>query len=180
MPPKSRKRSTFCSKRPPTQKSWLRACTARELGLNTVTPPSKHKATQGIQPMLFQCWSALPLLVQHWNSIGWMPRVCWEDCIIFLQICRNTMPSSHLPRKHNVVHHHGQANTYTRHSTNAVSMLGQRRRRWPIIEKLTAPTIFIVFAWYIASAVILEVSVTKFCCIRGGAVQLNSDQYNYK
>ena len=24
-------------------------------------------------------------------------------------------------------------------------MLGQRRHRWPIIEKLTAPTIFIVF-----------------------------------
>ena len=30
-------------------------------------------------------------------------------------------------------------------------MLGQRRRRWPIIEKLTAPTIFIVFVGYIAS-----------------------------
>ena len=29
-------------------------------------------------------------------------------------------------------------------------MLGQRRRRWPIIEKLTAPTIFIVFFGYIA------------------------------
>ena len=126
-----------------------------------------------------------------------MPRVCWEDCIIFLQICRNTMQSSHLPRKHEVVHHHvaylypeiciyadtamllclhnilapfsvyvksttssswgisfscyGQANTYTRHSTNAVSMLGQRRCGWPIIEKLTAPTIFIVFVGYKAS-----------------------------
>ena len=63
------------------------------------TPTSKHKATQGIQPMLFQCWPASPLLAQHWNSIGWMPRVCWEDCIIFLQF-------SHLPRKHKVVHHH--------------------------------------------------------------------------
>ena len=30
-------------------------------------------------------------------------------------------------------------------------MLGQRRRRWPIIEKLTASTIFIVFVGYIAS-----------------------------
>ena len=40
---------------------------------------------------------------------------------------------------------------YTRHSTNAVSMLGQRRRRWPIIEKLTPPTIFIQFVGYIAS-----------------------------
>ena len=30
-------------------------------------------------------------------------------------------------------------------------MLDQRRRRWPIIEKLTAPTIFIVFVGYIAS-----------------------------
>ena len=30
-------------------------------------------------------------------------------------------------------------------------MLAQRRRRWPIIEKLTAPTIFIVFVVYIAS-----------------------------
>ena len=45
----------------------------------------------------------------------------------------------------------GQANTYTRHSTNAVSILDQRRRRWPIIEKLTAPTIFIVFVGYIAT-----------------------------
>ena len=45
----------------------------------------------------------------------------------------------------------GQANTYTRHSTNAVSMLGQRRRHWPIIDKLTAPTIFIVFVGYIAN-----------------------------
>ena len=59
-------------------------------------------------------------------------------------------------------------------------MLGQRRRRWPIIEKLTAPTIFIVFVGYIAIAVILVVSVTKFCCTRVGDVQLNSDQYNYK
>ena len=31
-------------------------------------------------------------------------------------------------------------------------MLGQRRRRWPIIEKLTAPTIFIVFVGHIASS----------------------------
>ena len=77
------------------------------IGLNALTPPSKHNATQGIQPMLFQCWPASPPLAQHWNSIGWMPRVCWEDCIIFLQICRNTMhTSSHLPRKHKVVHHH--------------------------------------------------------------------------
>ena len=30
-------------------------------------------------------------------------------------------------------------------------MLGQRRRRWPIIEKITAPTIFIVFVGCIAS-----------------------------
>ena len=30
-------------------------------------------------------------------------------------------------------------------------MLGQRRRRWPIIAKLTAPTISIVFVGYIAS-----------------------------
>ena len=30
-------------------------------------------------------------------------------------------------------------------------MLGQRRRHWPIIEKLTAPAIFIVFVGYIAS-----------------------------
>ena len=30
-------------------------------------------------------------------------------------------------------------------------MLGQCRRRWPIIEKITAPTIFIVFIGYIAS-----------------------------
>ena len=30
-------------------------------------------------------------------------------------------------------------------------MLGQRRRRRPLIEKLTAPTIFIVFVGYIAS-----------------------------
>ena len=40
------------------------------------------------------------------KRIGWMPRVCLEDCIISLQICRNTMQSSHLPRKHKVVHHH--------------------------------------------------------------------------
>ena len=31
------------------------------------------------------------------------------------------------------------------------SMLGQRCRRCPIIEKLTTPTIYIVFAGYIAS-----------------------------
>ena len=68
------------------------------------------------------------------------------------------MQFSHLPRKHKVVHHHVSVSrylylsvSYTRHSTNAVSMLGQRRRRWPIIEKLTAPTIFIVFVGYIAS-----------------------------
>ena len=30
-------------------------------------------------------------------------------------------------------------------------MIGQRRCRWLIIEKLTAPIIFIVFAGYIAS-----------------------------
>ena len=30
-------------------------------------------------------------------------------------------------------------------------MLGQRRRCWLIIEKLTAPTIFIVFVGYIAN-----------------------------
>ena len=30
-------------------------------------------------------------------------------------------------------------------------MLAQRCRRWPIIEKLTAPTICIVFVGYIAS-----------------------------
>ena len=30
-------------------------------------------------------------------------------------------------------------------------MLGQRRCRWPIIEKLTGTTIFIVFVAYIAS-----------------------------
>ena len=56
--------------------------------------------------MLLQCWPASPSLAQHWNSVGWVPCVCWEDCIIFLQICRNTMQSSHLPRKHKVVHHH--------------------------------------------------------------------------
>ena len=33
----------------------LAVCMASALGLNTVTPPSKYKATQGIQPMLFQC-----------------------------------------------------------------------------------------------------------------------------
>ena len=43
----------------------------------------------------------------------------------------------------------GPANTYTRHSTYAVSMLGLRR--WPIIVKLTALTIFIVFVGYITS-----------------------------
>ena len=61
-------------------------------------------------------------------------------------------------------------------------MLSQRRLRWPIIEKLTAPTIFIVFVEYIASGPGYAgvVSLTKFCCTRGGAVQLNSDQYNYK
>ena len=60
-------------------------------------------------------------------------------------------------------------------------MLGQRHRRWPIIEKLTAPTIFTVFVGYIASGSGYPVGVvTKFCCIGGGAVQLNSDQYSYK
>ena len=44
-----------------------------------------------------------------------------------------------------------QTQGYTRHSTNAVAMLVQRRRRWPIIEKLAAPTIFLVFVGYIAS-----------------------------
>ena len=29
-----------------------------------------------------------------------------------------------------------------------------------------------------AAPVVLEVSVTKFSCISGGAVKLNSDQYN--
>ena len=40
-------------------------CSAHELGLNAVTPPSKHKATQGIQSMLFQCWPVSPSLAQH-------------------------------------------------------------------------------------------------------------------
>ena len=65
------------------------------------------------------------------------------------------------------------------HSTNAVLMLGQHRRRWPIIEKLTAPPSCLLGTWP-AAKVIGEVSVTKFCCIRGGAVQVNSDQFNYK
>ena len=43
-----------------------------------------------------------PTLKQYWVNAC----VCWEDCIIFLQICRNTMQSSHLPSKHKVVHHH--------------------------------------------------------------------------
>ena len=60
-------------------------------------------------------------------------------------------------------------------------MLGQLRRRWPIIEKLTAPTIFIVFVGYIASGSGYPGGVgDEICCTRGGAVQLNSDQYNYK
>ena len=42
-----------------------------------------------------------PTLKQYWVNAC----VCWEDCIIFLQICRNTMQSSHLPRRHKVVHH---------------------------------------------------------------------------
>ena len=58
-------------------------------------------------------------------------------------------------------------------------MLGQRR--WPIIVKLTTPTIFIVFVGYIASGSGYPGGVgDEICCIRGGAVQLNSDQYNYK
>ena len=119
---------------------------------------------------------------RHWPNIETVLGEClmfagrWEDCIIFLQICRNTMQSSHLPRKHEVEHvsvstqiqsyyyvfilppfsvyvksatssswgisffFKGQANTYTRHSTNAVSMLCQRRRGWTIIDKLTAST----------------------------------------
>ena len=56
--------------------------------------------------------------------------------------------------------------------------VGQRRRRWPIIEKLTAPTIFFVFVGYIASGSGYPGGVGDE--IRGGAVQLNSDQYNYK
>ena len=65
--------------------------------LSTCIRPQRSNTaqqTQIIQPMLFQCWPASPSLAQHWNSIGWMPRVCCEDCIIFLQICRNTMQSS--------------------------------------------------------------------------------------
>ena len=34
-------------------------------------------------------------------------KIClYKKKKIFLQICRNTMQSSHLPRKHKVVHHH--------------------------------------------------------------------------
>ena len=40
-----------------------------------------------------------------------------------------------------------QTQGYTRHSNNAVSMLASVA----VIEKLTAPTIFIVFVGYIAS-----------------------------
>ena len=41
---------------------------------------------QHCHPMLFRCWASVedgePTLKQHWvnapwNSIGWMPRVCW-------------------------------------------------------------------------------------------------------
>ena len=39
-------------------------------------------------------------------------------------------------------------------------MLGQRRRRWLIIEELTAPTIFIVFVWYIASGSVIPANTT--------------------
>ena len=60
-------------------------------------------------------------------------------------------------------------------------MLGQRRRRWPIIEKITATTIFIVFVGYIASGSGYPGGVDdEILLVRGGAVQLNSDQYNYK
>ena len=61
-------------------------------------------------------------------------------------------------------------------------MLGQRRRRWPIIEKLTAPTIFIVFVEFIASGSGYPGGVGDEILQHwggGGAVQLNSDQYNY-
>ena len=33
--------------------------------------------TRGIHPILFQCWANDGDAGQHWNSIGWMPCVCW-------------------------------------------------------------------------------------------------------
>ena len=33
--------------------------------------------TRGIHPILFQCWASDSDAGQHWNSIGWMPCVCW-------------------------------------------------------------------------------------------------------
>ena len=62
-------------------------------------------------------------------------------------------------------------------------MLGQRRRRWPIIEKLTAPTIFIVFVGYIASGSGYPGGVGDEILLQeggGGAVQLNFHQFSYK
>ena len=72
----------------------------------TCIRPQRSDTTQQTQGYTRHSTNAVSIL-KHWNSIGWMPRVCWEDCIIFLQICRNTMlqQSSHLPRKHKVEHH---------------------------------------------------------------------------
>ena len=75
------------------------------IGLGSDT--AQQILTQGIQPMLLQCWASValigPTLKQYWvNASCLLGR--WEDCIIFLQICRNTMQSSHLPRKREVEH----------------------------------------------------------------------------
>ena len=44
--------------------------------------PSKHS----ILPMLFKCWESVKNGGQHWNSIGWIPRVCWEGkCMVYRQ-----------------------------------------------------------------------------------------------
>ena len=75
---------------------------ARALGLNALTPLSKHKAFN-------QCCFNVGQRRRRWPNIEtyWVNAcVCWKDCITSLQIRRNTMQSSHLPRKHKVVHHH--------------------------------------------------------------------------
>ena len=47
---------------------------------------------------------------RRWSNIETVLSECfvfagrWDYCIIFLQICRNTMQSSNLPRKHEVEH----------------------------------------------------------------------------
>ena len=80
--------------------------------------------TRGIHPMLFQCGPASKTVGQHWNSIGWMPRVCWEAFSGLLFNVRNYQT----PDIYAMLVQCCLTNT-SHYSSNVLLMSARRRRR---------------------------------------------------